>query len=63
MSDKENGKRLQIWEDLDIDLDRAKRSGERRAERLANSTQRDIGGYYKKTQEMYADIVDNHKWR
>ncbi len=61
MSDKENGKRLQIWEDLDIDLDRAKRNGERREKILATSKKVDLRAYLKKEKDRYEALEKNFK--
>lgn len=63
MSDKENGDRLPIWEDLDIDFDRAKSNGEKRAKVLSNSEKVDLREYLNQEKARYDKLEKNFKWR
>ncbi len=51
MSDKDGVIGLPIWEDLDIDFDRAKRNGEKRAKVLASSNKVNLRRYLQREKQ------------
>ena len=51
-----NQERLQIWEDPDLDFDRAKRNGEEWEAAAAQTTREEIAAEYKKAKELFDSI-------
>ena len=57
MEHEDNGKRLPIWEDPDIDLERGKRNGEKWAKAGAEATDEEMRDYYRKTKAIFDALV------
>jgi len=57
MEQEDNGKRLPIWEDPDIDLERGKRNGEKWAKAGAEATDEEMRDYYWKTKAIFDAVI------
>ncbi len=60
---EDSKKRLQIWEDLDLDFERAKRSREEREKALANAPDVNLVEYYKKIKARLDEVERKFKWQ
>lgn len=63
MNDEDVAESLPIWEDLDIDLNRAKLNGEKRAKVIGNSRNVDLRQYLKDEKSRYEELDKKFKWR
>ena len=63
MNDEDVAESLPIWEDLDIDLNRAKLNGEKRAKVIGNSKNVDLRQYLKDEKSRYEELDKKFKWR
>lgn len=63
MNDEDVVESLPIWEDLDIDLNRAKLNGEKRAKVIGNSRNVDLRQYLKDEKSRYEELDKKFKWR
>ena len=63
MIDEDVAESLPIWEDLDIDLNRAKLNGEKRAKVIGNSKNVDLRQYLKDEKSRYEELDKKFKWR
>lgn len=63
MNDEDVAESLPIWEDLDIDLNRAKLNGEKRAKVIGISKNVDLRQYLKDEKSRYEELDKKFKWR
>ena len=63
MNDEDVAEDLPIWEDLDIDLNRAKLNGEKRAKVIGISKNVDLRQYLKDEKSRYEELDKKFKWR
>lgn len=63
MNDEDVAESLPIWEDLDIDLNRAKLNGDKRSKVIGNSKNVDLRQYLKDEKSRYEELDKKFKWR